>query len=786
MLIEDNSLIIVMVLFLLIPIIFSLKVSAQKVNLREGIFQESQQLGKEYLLDLNVDRLLAPYYEAVDLKAKADTYGGWEAREISGHSLGHWLSASSQMYKETNDQKLSKKINYVVDELHKIQKQRNDGYIGGVPPEIFEEVFSGDFQVDNFSLADYWVPWYNLHKTYAGLIDTYKYTDNKKALKIVTALADWAKAGTDNLDDKDFKRMLIAEYGGMGSALIDLYKITDNKEYFELALRFNEDNILDPLKEENDNLTGKHANTQIPKVISAAKTYEINHEDEYKTIADFFWKQVIDKRSYVFGGNSRDEHFDPVHTEKLSVTSAETCNTYNMMELAEHLYSWSLDPEYMNYYENALYNHILASQDPESGMKTYFMSTEPGHFKVYSTPEDSFWCCVGTGMENPARYTRSIYHQTGNELYVNLFISSTYSDKEMGYELSQETKFPNEEKTKIKFDKVSNNNLELNIRIPDWIDDKMVVYINNEKQVLNSEAGYITLDREWEKNDVVEIEIPMGLNFYESMDDENKVAVKYGPIVLAAELGRKNYPENDNVGDHLIFNNYSGIEVPKIISDQENVNNIVEISDREELKFNIPQKYLTGDKNVTLIPLYNLHHQRYTVYWNKYSEEEYQKIKNSEQNREEKIENITLDVVKPNQQQSEIEHNLKTKNSASDYFAGAGEGWRDAKDGGFFSYELKVDEQNEDLYLMVDYWGNDGPIPIEGEDFTREFKIAVEDEIIAKERLNHNQPDEIFSVFYKIPSKLIEDKEVVEVKFISSTKTIAGGVFGLRITKDKL
>ncbi|WP_174879791.1 beta-L-arabinofuranosidase domain-containing protein, partial [Metabacillus niabensis] len=382
----------------------------EKVSLLNGIFKDSQEKGMEYLLYLDVDRLIAPCYEAVGKPPKKPRYGGWESTGISGHSIGHWLSAAATMYSLTSNEQLKQKLDYAIEELEIVQSFDDKGYVSGFSRSCFDLVFTGEFEVDNFSLSGGWVPWYSIHKIYAGLIDTYNLTGNEKALAIVIKLADWAKNGTDQLTDEQFQKMLICEHGGMNEAMADLYMITKNKDYLELAKRFCHQSILQPLANEVDELQGKHANTQIPKVIGAAKLYEITGDKTYKKMAQFFWKQVTRHRSYVIGGNSINEHFGPSDTEELGITTTETCNTYNMLKLTEHLFHWSQDVEYIDYYERALYNHILASQDPDSGMKTYFVSTQPGHFKVYCSPDESFWCCTGTGMENPARYTRNIYY----------------------------------------------------------------------------------------------------------------------------------------------------------------------------------------------------------------------------------------------------------------------------------------------------------------------------------------------------------------------------------------
>ena len=304
----------------------------ENVILLNGIFKESQEIGKKYLLHLDADRLLAPCYEAINQTPKKPRYGGWEEKEISGHSLGHFLSALCAMYIADKDIRLKEKANYIVSELAYLQSLDDEGYVSGFQRKCFDKVFTGSFNVNRFELGDSWVPWYSIHKIYAGLIDAYELIENEQALKVVIKLADWAKKGTDNLTDDQFEKMLYCEHGGMCEAMAKLYKITKNQDYLDLAIRFIHKETINPLIELKDELEGKHANTQIPKVIGVAALYEITGKEEYKRACEFFWNIVTNGRSYAIGGNSRDEHFGKCCSEKLDVTTAETCNTYNMLK----------------------------------------------------------------------------------------------------------------------------------------------------------------------------------------------------------------------------------------------------------------------------------------------------------------------------------------------------------------------------------------------------------------------------------------------------------------------
>ena len=756
-----------------------------KVRLIDGIFKDSQEKGKDYLLYLDVDRLIAPCYEAAGRIPKKPRYGGWESMAISGHSLGHYLSALSAMYVADKDEELKKRLDYIVSELAYIQSLDKSGYVSGFKRGCFDKVFSGNFNVTRFELGDSWVPWYSIHKIYAGLIDAYTLTGNKQALDVVIKMANWAKNGTDNLNEQQFDRMLYCEHGGMCEVMANLYKITNNKDYLDLALRFYHKEIIDSLIKKHDELEGKHANTQIPKVIGAAVLYEILGKAELREASEFFWSIVTKNRSYVIGGNSRDEHFGRSGTEKLGVTTAETCNTYNMLKLTEHLYSWNHNPEYIDYYENALYNHILASQDPESGMKTYFVSTKPGHFKVYCSPDKSFWCCTGTGMENPARYIRNIYYRDEDNLFVNLFISSKIEIEDKNIIMVQETSFPGNDSTTIIFEKASGESMNLNIRVPYWVSGEVSVIVNNNEEYKKSDIGYISINRNWQANDRIDIKIPMNVHVYASKEDNNKIAFMYGPIVLAGDLGYENFPETDILEDHLKLNNYPGIVVPTIVSDERYPSKLISPIDLNKLIFETESVGQPENIKLILIPFYKLHHERYTIYWTRMTEEQYKLTDLTSLNYQEKLEEITIDLVNPNEQQSEIEHKLISNNSKSDYLSECEKGWRECVGKGEFSYEMEIDYSKE-IYLCVTYWGSDGEIFIDGKTLKREFKIYVEDNLIVEEILNENKPYALFDKFYSVRKEIIENKNKIRVRFSSEAEQIAGRIFGVRIIDSKL
>ena len=757
----------------------------EQVKLLDGLFKTSQDKGKEYLLYLDVDRLMAPCYEAVGKISKKPRYGGWESNPISGHSLGHFLSALAAMFEATGDEVIKEKLNYAVSELALIQKFDVNGYVSGFPRDCFDKVFTGEFDVSRFELGGSWVPWYSIHKIYAGLIDAYLLAGNYQALEVVVKLANWAKNGLDNITDDQFQKMLFCEHGGMCESMTDLYEITRNDDYLNLAIKFYHKETLLALSESRDELEGKHANTQIPKVIGAAKLYELTGNEDYKNAAIFFWNRVTKSRSYVIGGNSRDEHFGKEGTEKLGVTTAETCNTYNMLKLTEHLFSWEQNSEYMDYYENALYNHILASQDPDSGMKTYFVSTQPGHFKVYCSKDKSFWCCTGTGMENPARYIRQIYYRDNIDLFINLYISSEIDIEDKEMKIRQQTNFPKSDKTTLIFEAADGKFMNIKVRVPYWAAGEVIAVVNGDKKYSKGDKGYLNISGYWKKGDTIEVTIPMDVHLYASREDSNKIAFMYGPLVLAGALGKENFPKTDILEDHLELNHYPGIIVPTLVTDSLNLSEIIKPIKDSPLTFETGVIGQPGDVRCRLIPFYALHHERYTIYWTKMTTKEYSSCQQASPTYQEKLDEITIDSVNPNEQQPEIDHKMKTENSRADYFSSAGKGYRESSGNGYFSYEMATCKEKQ-MCLVITYWGSDKDFQIDGKNYIRDFNISVDGRVIANEILNENKPYTLYDVFYDIPKELTEGKSKVEVKISSTKGKAAGRVFGVRITTEKL
>jgi hypothetical protein len=513
----------------------------------------------------------------------------------------------------TGDQELKRRLDYAVSELALLQKKSSDGYVCGFPETPFQTVFTGDFTVGDSELAGHWVPWYTFHKILAGLLDAYEIEGNREALQVARRLGEWAEKGTGKLTEKQFQKMLRCEFGGMPESLAELYAVTGEKGFLKLAKRFTDHQVLDSLAQSKDGLNGLHANTQVPKLVGAARIYELTGNKYFRDAASYFWKEVVGKRTYAFGGNSIAEHFSTLGAEPLGATTAETCNTHNMLRLTKHMMGWSEDPALADFYEKALYNHILASQDPDTGMPMYFLSTRPGHFKVYSTPFDSMWCCTGTGMENPGRTTEAIYFHKDDTLWVNLFIASKLQWKEKELILKQETIFPEEPKTRLTVVEAGDRELEFKFRAPVWAAGPVVVSVNGmELGRAVEKPGWISVKRRWQKGDVVDVSLPMGLSLYRASDDPSKIAVLYGPIVLAAELGRKDFPPSDHFKDQNAPDDNPTPPVPVLVSANDDPATWLRSVKGKRLTFKTAGVGRPTD--MELIPLYRLHHKRYTVY----------------------------------------------------------------------------------------------------------------------------------------------------------------------------
>jgi DUF1680 family protein len=582
--------------------------AAEQVRLLDGPFQHAQELDRKYLLSLDPDRLLHNFRVNAGLPSDAKPLGGWEAPncELRGHFVGHYLSACALMYAATGDELLKERTALVVAGLAKCQEKLGNGYLSAFPEEFLDRVES---------LKKVWAPWYTLHKILAGLLDAHEHCGNAQALEVARKFGDWVKARTDKLNDERMQRMLGNEHGGMNEVLADLYARTGEEQYLRLARRFNHQAVLEPAEHRQDRLTGLHANTQFPKFIGAARQYELTGDEGLRTAATFFWDTVVKERSYVIGGNSDNEHFTAKErlSRALGPNTTETCNTYNMLKLTRHLFCWDPRTEYADYHERALYNHILASQDPETGMMCYYVPLRPGARKVYNTPLDSFWCCTGTGVENHARYGDGIYfHDGADRLYWNLFIASELDWKDRGVKLRQETSYPEEGRSRLVITCDQPAALAIHVRHPAWTTGGFKVAVNGRVEPVASRPGsYAVVKRTWHSGDVLEVTMALPLHTEGFRDNPRRLAILHGPLVLAAEVA-------------------TGKPVPVAVAEEGKLLGSLRPAPGKPSTFTGPAEVFRtpGQENapgVTLEPFYKMHGARhYTVYWDVFTPELWQ------------------------------------------------------------------------------------------------------------------------------------------------------------------
>ena len=579
--------------------------NVKEVKLLNGSpFHHAMKMDSAYLMLLKPDRLLYRFHKNAGLPVKDSIYGGWESEGISGQTVGHYLSALSMMYAGTANTEFKKRVNYIVTELDRCQLERKTGYLGAIPNEdsLFGKVAKGEIKSGGFDLNGGWSPWYVVHKIMAGLCDAYLYTGNKNALTVVTRMADWTYNTINHLSDSTRLKMLNCEYGGMNDVLANIYALTGNKKYLDLSYKFYDEFVMAKLANRIDPLPGKHSNTNVPKAIGSARQFELTGNNRDKTIASFFWETMVNHHSYVIGGNSNYEYCGKPDSlnDRLSDATCETCNTYNMLKLTRHLFAWDPSAVLMDYYERALYNHILASQNPANGMMTYFVPLRMGTRKQFSDSFNTFTCCVGSGIENHSKYVEQIYnHDDKHTLWVNLFIPSSLEWRKIGLQFTQQTEFPGSGEVNFTIVLKKAAALTIKIRKPFWCRQNPVVKIMGKPINYSiDESGYISITRKWLPGEVLAVSLPMHL-YTESMpDNPNRIAFKYGPLVLAGQLG-KQMPDP-------VYG------TPVLITDNKNINDWVKPTGKL-LQFEM--KGVGKPFDVTLIPFYKTYDQYYSVYW---------------------------------------------------------------------------------------------------------------------------------------------------------------------------
>ncbi|MGC1605020.1 MAG: beta-L-arabinofuranosidase domain-containing protein [Candidatus Acidiferrum sp.] len=575
----------------------------------------------QYLLALDSDRLLHNFRVNANLPSSAEPLynresptNGWR-----GHYVGHFLSACAQMYSSTGDSRIKTEANAMVAELAKCQAQLGDkGYLSAFPESSFDDLEAGRPAA---------VVWYALHKIMAGLLDVHESSQNPQALQVLERMAAWTDWRTGRIPEEQMQRTLQTEFGGMNEVLANLSAVTGNPHYLEVAKRFDHHVVMDPAARGRDTLTGLHANTQVPKFIGAAREFELTGEPHYQDAAQFFWQQVALHRSYVTGGNSVSEHFrtpPDVLASQLTDLTQETCNTYNMLKLTGHLFTWQAEPRYADFYERAFLNHILATPNPAEGSPLYYLGMQTGQWKVHFVPHEGFFCCCGTGLENFSKLGEGFYFHSGHDgengpsLWVNLFFASELNWKEEGITIRQETRFPEEAGTRLVIQAKSPTRFSLNVRIPYWAENASIA-INGKPWEPNEKlapSSYARIDRAWKNGDRVEVKLPMRLHLQTIPDDPKLAAIMYGPLVLAGELGTENLdPKRIYSEDKFLHGGFPAIAMPELSGDRNALDKWIQAVGAKDKPLTFRTSGAGRPENVTLSPFYRLFNQRYCVYW---------------------------------------------------------------------------------------------------------------------------------------------------------------------------
>ncbi|TXG01468.1 glycoside hydrolase family 127 protein [Massilia arenae] len=754
------------------------------VRLGPGPFLDAQTTNLNYLMAMEPDRLLAPFLREAGLRPRQPSYGNWESTGLDGHMGGHYLSALALMYASTGDQEALRRLNYFVAELKRAQQANGDGYIGGIPGgrQAWRDIAAGKLEADNFSVNGKWVPWYNLHKVYAGLRDAYRYAGNEDAKAMLVQLSDWALALSSKLSPQQMQTMLRSEHGGMNEIFVDVAEMTGDRKYLDLALAFSHQAVLQPLARKQDQLTGLHANTQIPKVIGFKRIADITGRQDMGEAARFFWQTVVDKRTVAIGGNSVKEHFhstDDFEPMVHEVEGPETCNTYNMLKLTGMLFRSEQKGTYGDYYERALYNHILSSQRPEGGF-VYFTPMRPNHYRVYSQVDKGMWCCVGSGIESHAKYGEFIYAHDKDTLFVNLFVASTLDWKEKGVRITQATAFPDADTTRLTVD--GDGRFAMKIRYPAWIaPGRMEVKVNGAAVKIDARPGsYATIERAWRKGDRVDVRLPMTTHLEQMPGKLNYYAVLHGPVVLAARTrlfgdDKLNYLADDSRMGHIASGPTCPLEAaPMFVSDSTDFIARFKPVAGKPLTFTAPGLVHGADGPRTeFIPFFRLHESRYTMYWQHATPGglKAQQAANAAREADRIALNArTIDQVAPGEQQPESDHFFKGEGSEAGIENGRH--WRHASK--WFSYELN-DRKGEARVLRLTF---------SREDAGRRFDVLLNGQPLASVTLAADAEAQIYTVDYPIPASMRQAAQgKLSVRFVARPGSVTGRLYGLRLLR---
>lgn len=760
------------------------------ITLLDGPLKHARDLNVQVLLKYDCDRMLAPYRKEAGLQPRKPSYPNWDG--LDGHVGGHYLSALA-INAATGNEECRKRMEYMISELQLVLDANNQrpeawchNYIGGVPnsAKMWTAFSKGDFG----SYFGTWAPFYNIHKMYAGLRDAWLYCGNEQAKNLFLKFCDWAVDITRDLNDGQMEKMLGNEHGGMNEVLADAYAITGEQKYLDCARRFSHRMLLVPLENGKDCLDNMHANTQIPKVIGYQRIAELAHDVQYHNASEYFWEIVTRQRSLAFGGNSRREHF-PTKENCIDyindIDGPESCNTYNMLKLTENLNRVKPDGMYGDFYETAMFNHILSAQHPQHGGYVYFTSARPRHYRNYSAPNEAMWCCVGTGMEDHGKYGQFVWtHDKGvkaedDALYVNLFVASELNWKDRKMVIRQQTAFPYAETSVVEVAK-GKGTFILKVRKPSWCENFTVKGVGFDADSYE-ENGFVCMKRKWKKGDQVKISMPMHAYIKPMINVPQYVAIMYGPILLGMKTGTEDM--RSLIADDSRFGQYAGgkklaldeapILLPKHLDDI--AKNLKPVPGKP-LHFKLAT-HMENTIDGELQPFFEIHDSRYMMYWLALGENDYkaymQKLADEEKARQ-ALEARTVDKVNPGEQQPETDHRMETDDSNK----GNTEGifFRDAKDGHYFSYLMQTKGETN-LSLQLKFWGQD-------EWRTSEFDIYVNDKLLCSVNNSHRwRTTQFKTVDYAIPSEFVKGKKEIRVKFVAHKGKQVGQIYGVRLVK---
>lgn len=582
------------------------------IRLNPGPVLEALEINRRYLMAQSPDRLLHTFRITAGLPTSAEPLGGWESpdNELRGHFTGHYLSACALMAAQTGDAAVKARGDLMVAELAKCQAALGSGYLSAFPEELFDRLLVN---------KPAWAPFYTVHKIMAGLLDVHTLSGNPQALVVLQGMAQWTAAWVRPLSDTHMARVLEREYGGMNELFYNLAAVTRDERWRDLARRFDKEATFAPLAAGRDELKGLHVNTTIPQIIGAARGYEVTGDARLQKVADYFWHTVTERRSYCTGGTSNDESWNTPPGElakELSGTTQECCVTYNMQKLTRHLFAWSGDPRLADYYERAYYNGILGVQHPSDGDKLYYVPLAGGYWKLFGTPLKDYWCCTGSMAESFAKLGDSIYFHDGQGIYVNLFVASDVNWREKGVRLVQETRFPEQDSTRLTLHMSKPARLPLRIRVPYWAEGGSASLNGRALEGFAAPGSYFVLDRTWHDGDRVEVTLPMRLHLAPMPDDASVQAVMYGPLVLAGKLGTAGLTADNLRAEPTkprTVPEYKGepIAVQPIIARSGDPLGWIKPVAGRPLEFRT-----TGQIHaVTLVPLNRILDERYAVYW---------------------------------------------------------------------------------------------------------------------------------------------------------------------------